>query len=333
MRLKFGIIGCGAIAQDMHIPTLLGAPDVALTTLVDPDVAHARHLAEKFGVAEAVPDLSQAHVRLDAVVICTPPRVRPGLIAQAFSMGLHVLAEKPLANSIDECAEIVSRRDAAGKILAVSHMFRFYPVRARLLDIIAHHGLGSIISIDISEGAPYGWNTRSGYTFRLDEVSGGVLINAGLHSLDSLIQWLGTPEILAYEDDAIGGLESNVRARLKFAPGVDVTFRISRTCRLPSFFRIICAKGTVIFSNRDTVDYRVEISNKTSEHRYPSTDLTTMDCWRAQLTDFISCIHTGARPRADGVEASRVIALMEAMYGIKRARAIPTLAPQPGVVW
>jgi len=77
----------------------------------------------------------------------------------------------------------------AGRMLAVSHMFRFYPVRARMHEIVSTHGLGAIRRVQIHEGAPYAWETRSGYTFRRGEVSGGVVANAGIHSLDSLIQW------------------------------------------------------------------------------------------------------------------------------------------------
>src|SRR5207344_1652902 len=157
---------------------------------------------------------------LDAVLIATPPGVRPRLIAQAFALGLDVLAEKPLANTLDECERISALARASSRVLGVSHMFRFYPVRDRMHELVESHGLGRILSVVLDEGGPYTWQSRSGYTVKREEVSGGVLANAGIHSLDSLIQWFGDPAIESYEDDSLGGLESNARTRLRFEGGV-----------------------------------------------------------------------------------------------------------------
>jgi predicted dehydrogenase len=333
MSLRFAIVGCGAISEEMHIPALLACPDVELVAAVDADRKHAEQVAEKYGIKEALPDIADASSAIDAVVICTPPNVRPALVAQAFSLGFNVLAEKPLANSSAECEEIVALQRKSGRTLAVSHMFRFYPVRSQLHAIVASHGLGKIQSVEIKEGAPYAWNPRSGYTFKRGEVSGGVLINAGIHSLDSFIQWFGDPTIDQYEDDSLGGLESNARANLNFASGVTASFRISRTCRLPSVFRVACEGGSIVFSNRDTVAYRLEVAGATSLHRCAVAAQTPADCWQLQLGDFVASIREGRRPQVDGAEASRVVALVEDMYRMKQERPMPLTAPSPGATW
>jgi predicted dehydrogenase len=333
MSLRFGIVGCGAIAEEMHFPTLESSPGVELVAAVDSDLDHARKVAASHGVAIACADIGELDGRVDAVVLCTPPSVRPRLLEQAFALGLHVLAEKPLANSSPECADAIAASRRAGKSLAVSHMFRFYPVRARMREAVAAHGLGEILRVQIHEGAPYAWETRSGYTFRRGEVSGGVVANAGIHSLDSLIQWFGDPTIEAYEDDSAGGLESNARARLCFGHGVRADFRISRTCRLQNLFRVECERGVLEFSNRDTVAYRVEREGRRSEHKLDGDLLTPADCWRSQLADFVRSVETGHAPAVDGPEACRVVELVEQMYALKQARPLPTVASQPGATW
>jgi predicted dehydrogenase len=333
MKLRFGIIGCGAISEDMHIPTLLACPDVELVAAFDADRKQAELVAGRHSIAEAHGDLLDVRSPLDAVVICTPPNVRPALIEQAFSLGMDVFAEKPLANSSAECAGILASCTGSNQILAVSHMYRFYPVRWQLQQIVESHGLGSIVSVDISEGAPYAWNPRSGYTFKRGEVSGGVVINAGVHTLDSLIQWFGDPSIDSYEDDSLGGLESNARARITFPSGVVSDFRISRTCRLPNLFRVECERGTITFTNRDTVNYSVEQNGETSAHHCDDSVQTAADCWRLQMADFIECIRERRRPRVDAEEASRVVSLVENMYRLKGGRSLPAVAPLPGSTW
>ena len=333
MSLRFGIVGCGAISEEMHIPALRSHPEVRLVAAIDSDLAQARHSAAQHGFERAHRSLAEASDSLDAVVICTPPHVRPALIATAAEAGLHVLAEKPLANSAQECAQILDVVSRTGIVLAVSHMFRFYPVRAEMHGLVAQHDLGRILSVRMHEGAPYAWQTRSGYTFKRGEVSGGVLVNAGIHSLDSLLDWLGDASIEAYEDDAIGGLESNVRARLSFPDNVTADFRISRTCRLSSLFRIVCERGTLVFSNRDTVEYAIEREGGTTRHRHPSTLATPADCWRAQLDDFVAAIAGRGAPRIDGAEGTRVVDLVESMYRMKRERAPLSVVPLPGMTW
>ncbi len=333
MSLRVAVIGCGAIAEEMHLPALSAHPDVRLVALVDPEPGRARLLADRHGVASAILDFAELDSSIDAVVVCTPPHARPALVAQALSKGLHVLSEKPLANSVAECEAMRVAAARTQRVLAVSHMFRFYPVRARLHALVELHDLGKINEVEISEGAPYAWNVRSGYTFKRGEVSGGVLINAGIHSLDSLIQWFGEPSIEAYEDDALGGLESNARAKLSFASGITAKFRISRTCRLPSLFQIRCERGTIVFSNRDTVNYQVEKQGATTQFQCDGERQTPADCWHAQLDDFLACIREGRRPMVDGAEASRVVSVVEQMYRLKRARMLPTNAPIPGMTW
>ena len=333
MSIRFGIVGCGAIAEEMHIRTLKDSPQVEFVAAVDSDVGHAREVAERYGIASACADIGELRDCVDAVVLCTPPSVRPRLLKQAFELGLDVLAEKPLANSSLECEEVIEACRRAGRMLAVSHMFRFYPVRARMHEIVSTHGLGAIRRVQIHEGAPYAWETRSGYTFRRGEVSGGVVANAGIHSLDSLIQWFGDPLIESYEDDAVGGLESNARAQLSFAGGIRADFRISRTCRLASVFRVECEGGVLEFSNRDTVAYRIEREGRRSEHRLESELLTPADCWRGQLADFLRSIETRTAPAVDGAEALRVVVLVEQLYAMKQVRPLPAIAFQPGATW
>ena len=333
MSLRFAIVGCGAIAEELHIPSLRSHADVRLVAAIDTDLRQAQRIARQYGFEQARIALADVQGPLDAVVICTPPHVRPTLVAAAAEAGLHVLAEKPLANSVAECTQMVDIASRSGIVLAVSHMFRFYPVRADLRRLIARHELGRIKSVRIHEGAPYAWQTRSGYTFRRGEVSGGVVVNAGIHSLDSLLDWLGDASIDAYEDDSIGGLESNARVQLSFPKGVTADFRISRTCKLSSLFRVACENGTVIFSNRDTVDYSIERDGTTTRHRHESLAVTPAECWRAQLDDFIAAITERRRPRIDGAEARRVVGLVEALYRIKRERAPLTCVPLPGLTW
>ncbi len=129
MDVRLGIIGCGAIAEAMHIPAAQAVPGVKLMALVDSNLARATALGRKHKVPHVAPVLEDVREFVDAVVICTPPHLHAEMAQAALRNGLHVLCEKPMANSAAECHAMAEAAVAANRILAVAHIFRFWPSR------------------------------------------------------------------------------------------------------------------------------------------------------------------------------------------------------------
>lgn len=331
--LRLAIVGCGAITREMHLPTAGRCADVIVTALVDPDLRAAQGLSAGFRVPRVAARLSDVVADLDAVIIATPPHVRPELAGQAFAYGLHVLCEKPLANSVAECEGMVRAARTARKTLAVAHMCRFYPVREAFPGLCERHGLGQVRRVVATEGKPYDWPTATGYTVRRELVPGGVLINAGIHTLDSLLWWFGAPQVIDYQDDAIGGLESNVRLRMEYPGGMEILFRQSRTCRLPYSIIVEAEHGRIVIDTPSVDAYRVEAGGRSTQHLCSPSSVTQEECWLRQLDDFVRSIRTGEPPRVDGDEGTRVIRLVETCYAQKRLRERPESMPLPGDTW
>ena len=229
---RIAIVGCGAVAEIGHIPAACKLDKVKLVGLVDTDIDRAEMLAERFGVPKAVGSLQNIANDIDVVILATPPHIRPVIAEQAFAAGLHVLCEKPLANTSEECQAILSAAKKANRVLAVAHTARFFPNRVHVHSLLKQKFLDRLSTVEVEQGDPYDWPTRTGYTVRHEMVPGGVLLNEGLHSLDTLLWWFGSPLAFEYEDDALGGIESNVRLRMRFAEGVSGKIRLSRTCKL-----------------------------------------------------------------------------------------------------
>ncbi|MES2443098.1 MAG: Gfo/Idh/MocA family oxidoreductase [Pseudomonadota bacterium] len=108
---RIALAGIGKIARDQHVPTLAASPSFALVAAVTghtpPDgVPGFRTLTEM-----------AAAVEVDAVSICTPPRGRLALIAEALALGLDVMIEKPPAATLSEAEAFAGMARDAGKIL------------------------------------------------------------------------------------------------------------------------------------------------------------------------------------------------------------------------
>jgi predicted dehydrogenase len=331
MQVKLGIIGCGAIAEAMHLPAAAACEDANVIVLIDSNVSRANTLAQRFQVPHTATSLDEVADQLDAVILATPPHLRVELARRAFEMGLHVLCEKPLANSTAECDEIIDAARRADRVLAVAHIFRFYPSRVAVRELLARGEIGRVSNGWVSQGNPYSWQTHSGYNMRTGLVPGGVLFDAGVHPLDTLLWWFGDPEWVSYEDDSLGGLESNVRLRMEFPGGCKIHFRQSRTCRLPNEFRLVGENGTVVLSNYDPRCYELIRNGRTVI--IETDQVEQVDCERRQLQDFLEVVRNGRAPHVTGADGRSVIRLIERCYAERSDRRLTETAPLPGLTW
>lgn len=113
--LRTGVIGCGMIAQVMHIPHLLSLPDLfSIEALCDLSPQTVRAVSLKFGIPRTFLDVDVMleGVDLDAVLILTPYHYPAAM--QAFRAGVHVFVEKPMCVNPVEGAEMVETARAQG---------------------------------------------------------------------------------------------------------------------------------------------------------------------------------------------------------------------------
>jgi len=136
-RVRVGVIGCGLIAQLMHLPYLTELADrFELAALCDASPEVLAACAERYGVERTFARWEDLVAEpLDAVLVLTPGSHAPMAIAAARA-GLHVFVEKPLAMSPDEGAAMVDAAEAAGVRLMVGTMRRYDPAYGRLVELV-----------------------------------------------------------------------------------------------------------------------------------------------------------------------------------------------------
>jgi predicted dehydrogenase len=137
-RVRVGVIGCGLIAQIMHLPYLGELSDrFELVALCDISPGLAAKCAERYGAG-------RAHTRwqdmidepLDAVMVLTSGDHAP-VAAAAAGAGMHVFVEKPMALSADRAAGMIDAAHQAGVVLMVGTMKRYDPAYERLAALLA----------------------------------------------------------------------------------------------------------------------------------------------------------------------------------------------------
>src|SRR3984885_10989912 len=136
-RTRVGVIGCGLIAQVMHIPYLAELSDrFELTALCDLRPGVAAACAERYGVGAVSTRCEELlAMPLDAVVIATSGDHAP-IAIEAARAGLHVLVEKPMALSSADAERMVQAGEGGGVCLMVGTMKRYDPAYERLSELL-----------------------------------------------------------------------------------------------------------------------------------------------------------------------------------------------------
>jgi predicted dehydrogenase/nucleoside-diphosphate-sugar epimerase len=154
-RLRVAIIGAGYVAP-YHLRALQAVPSVVLAAIADPDVVKAETLASQFSISSVARTLDDlANETFDVAHILTPPALHAPLAIEAMHRGAHVLVEKPMAETIEECDRMIAAARETGRILSINHSYRFDPVVLRALDLVEQGTIGEVLSVDISRSSSY----------------------------------------------------------------------------------------------------------------------------------------------------------------------------------
>ena len=167
MTIGIGIIGCGKIAQVRHIPEYADNPDVELRGFYDLNYERAHGLTEKFGgEAYATVDKLIASPDIDAVSICAANFAHADLTIKALQAGKHVLCEKPMAVTLEECEAMVAEAKKAGKFLMIGHNQRLAKAHVWAKKLIKDGLIGRIITFrtTFGHGGPETWSITPGKT-------------------------------------------------------------------------------------------------------------------------------------------------------------------------
>lgn len=191
--LRVGIIGCGQIAQESHIPALRRSKGVEIVALCDRSEDLARKVAQKFGISRYYSDSAEMLKKeeLNVVNICTPPRTHPPLSIQAVEAGCHVLVEKPMALSVKECDQMIAASKSNRGNLGVVHNELFKPVVMKTKSIVRKGTIGDLtgIAIQYSKGKDDDWVMNEEHWCH--KLPGGIFGDMLPHIIYLAIEFLG----------------------------------------------------------------------------------------------------------------------------------------------
>jgi predicted dehydrogenase len=189
-KLRTGLVGCGKVG-DLLAHALDNSEKSEFLGVCDNDAERAETFAEKFH-ARPYTDTGDmvASEKLDAVVIGTPHPVHRAPALAALEAGAHVLVEKPLASSLEDCDAMIRTADKYDKKLGMISQRRFFEPSMRIRRAIDEGKIGKPVFGTVNM---LGWRGEDYYQAdpwrgTWDGEGGGVLVNQVPHQLD-LLQW------------------------------------------------------------------------------------------------------------------------------------------------
>ena len=264
-RVRFGIIGTGSRGQ-YHMRNLLSVVNAEITALCD---NYAHNLDQASGIAPGAKRYDD-HRRLledpevDAVIIAVPLHLHHRVALDAFGAGKHVLCEKAMAYTMEECLDMYRQGRASGKIFFVGQQRLFDPKYIRIMESVRKGELGPVVNVRNYWYRNNDWRRKvpspeleRHINWRLyREYSRGLMTELACHQLQNgtwamgmlPTQVMGTGNIVYWKD----GREvfDSVSTIYTFPNGVNMTFEsVIANKHFGMGEQILCKEGTVDLAN------------------------------------------------------------------------------------
>ncbi len=339
----------GKVAH-LHAQALKNLPNAEFRAVRSRTLAKAKDFADQYGV-KAYDDIELMvnEERLDLVIICTPHPNHLEPTVQALNAGAHVLVEKPLASSLQDCDAMIQAANENKRKLGVISQRRFYEPVKRVKAAIEAGKIGEPILGTINM---LGWRDEKYYQSdpwrgSWEHEGGGVLVNQAPHQLDVLLWLMGDIDELygawANLNHPYIEVEDTALAVIRFKNGGLGNIVVSNSQK-PGIYGKIQING----SNGASVGVQPEggsmfVAGMSNIAEPPVNDLWTipgeeklLDEWikedseffntidatvyyiERQIEDFIEAIENNRQPLVNGVDGRKTVELFTAIYRSQR---------------
>ncbi len=192
-KLRIGVFGCGGMARS-HASRFESILDrIEVTALADLDISRAQAVADLLpGKPLVTTDYRETLPYIDAALVVLPHDLHHSATIECLNAGKHVLCEKPLANSEQECLEMIEAARRNDRVLMTAYCVRFNPLICKLRDLIIDETFGRCFQLSIwteqhTERPLDNWSCQA------RRLGGGQLFSHGCHYIDIMLWIMGKP--------------------------------------------------------------------------------------------------------------------------------------------
>ena len=315
----WGLLGAGDIVRKRVAAALRDTPGSELLAVARARAELAASFAASVGAKRSYGDWQDliADEEIDGVYIATPVHWHAGQTIAAAEAGKHVLCEKPMAMNTAECDRMIAACRASGVTLGVAYYRHFYPVIARIKQILASGEIGRpvLAQINVFEhfnpapGEPRHWFVKAA------EAGGGPMFDFGCHRLEVLLNLFGSVQ-------RVSGTTANVvfdrevedvaTASLQFDHGPVATLAVTHAAMEPrDTLEVFGTEGSIHVPNLNAGNLRVVLRGRERVEAHPAA----ANLHAPLVEDFVAAVAGAREPAVTGLIGRTVAALEDAIYG------------------
>jgi glucose-fructose oxidoreductase len=333
-RVRYAVVGLGHIAQVAVLPAFAHAENSELVALVSDDPEKLAKLGRRYKVQnrfsyDQYDDCLRSGL-VDAVYITLPNHLHREYSERAARAGVHVLCEKPMAVTEEDCRSMIRAAEESRVKLMVAYRLHFEEANLRAIELVQSGKLGdarlfdSVFTMQVKEG-----DIRLGPR----EQGGGTLYDIGIYCINAVRNLYGAEpmEVVAFRsnngDPRFQQCEEMTSCILRF-PGKERlgSFTCSFGASDVSGYRVVGTQGDLTmdpaYEYASELVQRITIDGKTRQRAFPKRDQ-----FAPELISFSDCVLTGADPEPSGWEGLADVRVIRALYRSADTGAPVTLQP------
>ena len=338
-KLRIGIIGCGGMAKShaSRFSMILERVEVRAVCDVIRERAEevAQHLPNDPIIAT---DYRTILDYVDAVLVVLPHDLHHPVSLTCLNAGKHVLCEKPMANSEQECLEMIQCAQQNKRVLMVAYCMRFHPLISKLKELLDAKTYGECFQLSIwTEQLTHHHDEH--WARSAERLGGGQLFSHGCHYIDLLLWFLGQPQSGVHFGTNFGTpwmeREGTSNVTIQFASGA-MGYHMgtwgARGTRLRYSFHAHCTEGMIEI---DLSKGQLLLHSKNAQHdpNVPAAEQgveVLLEAANAKPTEvemshFIDCIEKGTQPLTDPLSSLEGLRLIWKLYAAEEHNAIADL--------
>jgi predicted dehydrogenase len=330
-QIRYAVVGLGHIAQVAVLPAFAHAKrNSKLVAVVSGDRTKRREMARRYRVETFTYDQYEECLRaVDAVYVALPNSMHAEYTIRAAKAGVHVLCEKPMAVTVDECRRMIAACRKADVKLMIAYRLHFETLNLSAIDVARRGDLGELKYFNSS----FSMTVRRGDIRTRRKYGGGTVYDIGVYCINAARNLFRAEptQVSAVSINsglaALSEIDETTAATLRFGNDRLATFVTSFHAADVASYRIVGTKGHLhaepAYEYAEGLEYTL-----TRDGKKTKKSVGKRDQFAAELLYFSDCILDNRKPEPSGEEGLQDVRIVQALYK-SAATGKPVSLPAP----
>lgn len=334
-KIRYAVVGLGHIAQTAVLPAFANAGNSKLLALVSGDQHKLKQLGNQYELQHlySYQDYGRALSNVEAVYLALPNHLHREYAVRAAAAGVHVLCEKPMAVTEQDCQAMITAAEQNHTKLMIAYRLHFEAGNLHAIDLANSGRLGELrifTSNFCQQVAPGNIRVTQPVTN-----GGGTVYDMGVYCTNAARYLFRSEPVelsavsASRNDERFGNVEEMASVVMRFPGEKLATFTSSFGAAYVGQYTLVGTKGVVradpAYGYAEAVELEITLDGKSTSRKFPKRDQ-----FAAELLYFSDCILKDKDPEPSGTEGLLDVRIIEAIYESIRTRQTIRLAEPAG---